>query len=65
MQVYSAKDGIILSMKEPQQGKQRQELDSILEDNSVVKVVHDAGQAANYFFSENSTSMKNVFDTQV
>lgn len=65
-QVYSSQGSVMFDIKDQTlTAQQMQQLRSLLEDTSVVKVLYDAGAAAAVLFHWEGLAICNVFDIQV
>ncbi len=66
LQVYSSQGSLIFDNKHQTWTTQQiQQLKSLLEDSSIVKVLHDAGAAAAVLLHWEGLAICNVFDIQV
>jgi len=66
LQVYSSQGSMMFDIKDQTWTAQHmQQLKSLLEDTSVVKVLYDAGAAAAVLFHWEGLAIRNVFDIQV
>lgn len=65
LQVRSPEGWCTFHMKQQRRDLQMQGFHTLLQNNNVVKILHDCRPAAAALFYQKSISISNVFDTQV